>query len=223
MGVIDYFDREAPRFAAAYERDPRFREREALWCSLIDRYGRDSCIDVGCGPGVLARYAAARGIATLGIDRSSAMIALARSVAMPNLELRVGDFRELEVAPAELVVCSSVLEYIPELDRAVARLAGLVRSGGHVLASLPNPRSLYRRAERIAFHISGKPAYRRHVAPLITLAAARSLFALHGLATIDLVYSARFAPMLPDVLAANLAVFVLEKTSANVRATVSSS
>ncbi len=89
----------------------------------------------------------------------------------------------------------------------------LVADGGTLLASLPNPRSLYRRAERIAFRATGRPAYRRFVGTPVTLAEARGWFAEHGLACRELVYYARFAPLMPNLLAANLAVFVLSKLS----------
>jgi 2-polyprenyl-6-hydroxyphenyl methylase/3-demethylubiquinone-9 3-methyltransferase len=213
VALSEFFDREAGKFADGYITDPEFRARAELWSSLIDRHsgGARTCLDLGCGPGVQARNAAARGLATVAIDLSVAMIA--RVPATANLEVRVGDFMSAELGPADLVLCSSVLEYVVDLERAIGRIAMLVRDGGTVLASLPNSRSLYRRAERIAFRISGRPAYRRWVGPSIALVDARGLFAAHGLQCRELVYYARFAPLLPDTLAANLAVFVLDKVS----------
>ena len=226
MALTEYFDREAGRFASDYDTDPRFRERAMLWASLIDRHAgvARTCLDLGCGPGVQARVAAARGLATVAIDLSAAMIA--RVPASANLDARVGDFMTADLAPADLVLCSSVLEYADNLERAIARIAMLVREGGAVLASLPNPQCLFRRAERIAFRITGRPAYLRYVGPPVPLAEARGWFAAHDLRCRELVYYARFAPLIPDVLAANLAVFVLDKVSnrsTNVRATSASS
>jgi len=81
------------------------------------------------------------------------------------------------------------------------------------LASLPNPRSLYRRAEQLSFRLTGRPGYRRYVTSPVSLDRARRLFAGQGLSCRELVYFARFAPLLPDALAANLAVLVLDKRS----------
>lgn len=213
MALTDYFDREADRFASHYDHDRRFRERAEVWAALIARYsgGARSCLDLGCGPGVHARVAASRGLTTVAIDLSPQMIA--RIPRSDRLETRVGDFLTEHLAPADLVLCSSVLEYVPDLDRAIARVAMLVREGGTALVSLPNPRSLYRRVEQLAFRATGRPGYRRHVTSPVPLDRARKLFTNHGLACRELVYFARFAPLLPDALAANLVVLVLDKRS----------
>jgi SAM-dependent methyltransferase len=213
MALTEFFDSEADRFARAYDHDPKFRARAALWSELIARHAGSarSCLDLGCGPGIQARVAAARGLATVAVDLSAAMIA--RIPETPNLETHIGDFMSADLSPADLVLCSSVLEYAPDLERAIARLATLVADGGTLLASLPNPRSLYRRAERMAFRATGRPAYRRFVGTQVPLTEAHDRFAAHGLACCELVYYARFAPLLPDLLASNLAVFVLSKVS----------
>ena len=213
MALTDYFDREADRFASHYDGDRRFRERAEVWAALIARYAGDarSCLDLGCGPGVLARAAASQGLKTLAIDLAPRMIARIRQD--DHLQARVGDFVTEELAPADLVLCSSVLEYAPDLERAIVRVASLVRDGGTVLASLPNPRSLYRRAEQLSFRLTGRPGYRRYVTSPVSLDRGRRLFAGQGLSCRELVYFARFAPLLPDALAANLAVLVLDKRS----------
>jgi SAM-dependent methyltransferase len=213
MALSEFFDREAIRFARAYDDDPKFRARAALWGGLIERHAgtAHTCLDLGCGPGIQARVAAGYGLATVAIDLSAEMIARVSTTA--NLETRVGDFMTADLRPADLVLCSSVLEYAVEFERAIARVASLVADGGTLLASLPNPQSLYRRAERLAFRASGRPRYRRFVGAPVPLAQARRSFDAAGLRCREVVYYARFAPLLPDALAANLVVFVLGKAS----------
>ena len=213
MALTEFFDSEADRFARAYDDDPKFRARAALWSELIDRHAGSarSCLDLGCGPEVQARVAAARGLATVAVDLSAAMTA--RIPETPDLEARIGDFMSADLRAADLVLCSSVLEYAPELERAIARVATLVADGGTLLASLPNPQSLYRRAETMAFRATGRPAYRRFVVlPSRSPRPAGDLRHM-GSSVAKLIYHARFAPLLPDLFAANLAVFVLSKVS----------
>lgn len=58
-------------------------------------------VDVGCGPGQVARYLAARGATVEGIDLSAAMIEEARAV-VPGLVVRVGDMFELPYPAASV-------------------------------------------------------------------------------------------------------------------------
>ncbi len=54
--------------------------------------------DLGCGPGHISSYLAARGASTVGIDLSPAMIAEA-AASQPTLAFRVGDMCALPDAP----------------------------------------------------------------------------------------------------------------------------
>lgn len=98
--------------------------------------GARRAVDVGCGDGALTRALAARGIATLGIDASPGMIALARARAgdTPLLEYQVGDLMADPLPPAafDLVVSVSMAHHAP-LDRVVRRLVAAVAPGGTLL------------------------------------------------------------------------------------------
>jgi SAM-dependent methyltransferase len=93
-------------------------------------------LDVGCGDGSLTRVLAARGIATLGIDASPKMIALARARAggSPLLEYRIGDVMT-DAPPAaafDLVVSVAMAHHAP-LERVVKWLVAAVAPGGTLL------------------------------------------------------------------------------------------
>ena len=49
---------------------------------------------------------------------------------LPNLD-------EHDLAGADLIICSSVLEYVEDIDSALSLLAHLLRPGGTLLLSLP--------------------------------------------------------------------------------------
>ncbi len=167
--AIDYHSDHAADFARQYEDSPVFRKRLEVWTGLIGRYAdpaRDT-IDVGCGTGVLSAVAARHSRGVLGVDASATMLeaAKAHTAGLP-VSYRHETIEQLgqdPPSPAGLVICSSVLEYVPDLPGSLRVLAALVDAGGHLIVSMPNPRSLYRRAERLAFRLSGRPAYYRHV------------------------------------------------------------
>jgi 2-polyprenyl-3-methyl-5-hydroxy-6-metoxy-1,4-benzoquinol methylase len=178
--AIDYHSEHAADFARQYEDSPVFRERLAVWTTLIGRYAdpaRDT-IDVGCGAGTLSAVAARHSRSVLGVDASATMLEAARAFTTGlAVSYRLDTIEQLGKDPpqsAGLVICSSVLEYVPDVPGAVRVLASLVDAGGHLIVSMPNPRSLYRKAERLAFRLSRRPAYYRHV---------RSRVAVEDLAT----------------------------------------
>ena len=161
--VRQYFDRGADEFAANYGRADDFAERVRVWRRAIDAaldsLGYAPCLDAGCGEGTLGRIVAARGVPTLGIDQSEAMLALAvRRAQAANL----GNARfERETVPLSgeflsrhreafgLIVCSSVLEYVADWQRALQQFGAMLRIGGELILSVPNRRSIYRLGERL--------------------------------------------------------------------------
>jgi SAM-dependent methyltransferase len=92
-------------------------------------------LDVGCGDGTLTRALAARGIATLGIDASPRMVALARARAggSPLLEYRIGDIMT-DPRPAVFdVVISVAMAHHAPLERVVQYLVAALAPGGTLL------------------------------------------------------------------------------------------
>ena len=132
--VVADFDRIADALAA----DPRpdvLTSAERFLLRQVPGHARRA-VDVGCGDGSLTRALAARGIATLGIDASPRMIALARNRAgdAPLLEYRVGDVMTDALPPAgfDLVFSVSMAHHAP-LERVVRRLVAAVAPSGRLL------------------------------------------------------------------------------------------
>ena len=91
-------------------------------------------IDLGCGTGVLCEVLAARGVNTLGVDLSEAMIdiALKRS---PGLRYAVGNMVDFRAErPVDLVTCTGdAINHIFDLDdvsRVFANVHASLRPGG---------------------------------------------------------------------------------------------
>ncbi|OAI46828.1 hypothetical protein AYO44_10650 [Planctomycetaceae bacterium SCGC AG-212-F19] len=193
MNVVTYFDAQAKTFANAYGQAADFRARYALWTELIDRYASRrfarSCIDLGCGPGLFSFYAAECGLTTVGLDASSRMLELCEAEKarrrLTNIQFMQGSLPLLDPAglePADLILCSSVLEYVEHWERTVSGIYRLMNLGGHFLVSLPNGQSVYRHYEKWKFRLTGQPAYYRHVRHLLSVDAAIRWFERFGLA-----------------------------------------
>jgi len=102
--------------------------------------GAQRVLDVGCGAGTLARALAARVPHVDGVDRSPAMIEVARRSAPPNLDLHLGDALTVDLPDGgyDAVVSSAVLHHLP-LGEVLPRMARWLRPGG-VLVAVALPR-----------------------------------------------------------------------------------
>jgi ubiquinone/menaquinone biosynthesis C-methylase UbiE len=121
----------------------------SAFVELTERGPAGRVADVGCGPGRVAAFLAQRGVETVGVDVSEAMLAAARS-AHPRLSFEEGDLNALPFETAVLagVVCWYSIIYTPpdRLGGVFVELARVLRPGGYVL---------------LGFHAgNGEPVYR---------------------------------------------------------------
>ncbi|NUO53205.1 MAG: class I SAM-dependent methyltransferase [Polyangiaceae bacterium] len=113
-----------------------------LEVGLVERYGRGrDILEVGCGTGLLLERFARFGRRARGIDLSEGMLERARA---RGLDVVQGSATELPFEDASFdVACSfKVLAHIPDVDKALAEMARVVRPGGYVVAEFYNPYSL---------------------------------------------------------------------------------
>ena len=163
--VNTFFTAQAEKWDARYE-SRTYRQRRELVRQVITkelhRLGRKpeaiEVLDFGCGGGVLLKDLLELGVGVTGVDTSRAMIEKARA-QLPaederiNLEWLQGSSGEgeYEARSYDIVVCTSVLEFVPELERLLARLCSTVRIGGMLLVSVPNRRSWLRELEKFIY------------------------------------------------------------------------
>jgi SAM-dependent methyltransferase len=107
---------------------------------LLDPLPPCRVLDAACGTGRYSQYLAERGHQVIGVDRSPEMLAKARA-KLPQAEFREGDLGALPLASGSVdaAICTLALVHLPELSRAVAELARVVRPGGRVIISDVHP------------------------------------------------------------------------------------
>ncbi len=106
-------------------------------------------LDVGCGPGLVARLAAEQGYEVLGVDLDPAMIRAAdRRGARSGLHFAVGALGA-DLPPADVVSAASLVCQLPDPAAGVAALWDLVRPGG-VLLVVETTGQMSRRTVRAA-------------------------------------------------------------------------
>jgi len=94
-------------------------------------------LDLATGTGDLALAAAARGAVVVGLDLAPRMVRLAR--AKPGagaVRFLVGDMTSLPLPPAsvDVVTTGYGLRNVPDLDRAIAEIARVLRPGGRFVS-----------------------------------------------------------------------------------------
>jgi ubiquinone/menaquinone biosynthesis C-methylase UbiE len=148
-----------------------FRMRESVLLKCLE--GRDLAgtvwLDAGCGTGTLARWLATRGCSVLGVDAASEMVAAAEAAKGQNCSdrlsfVQVGTIAQLALDDNLLdgILCSSVLEYVPDPGACLTEFARVLKPGGVLLVSIPNRNSVARRMQH-ACHQLGVLLGRRWV------------------------------------------------------------
>jgi ubiquinone/menaquinone biosynthesis C-methylase UbiE len=106
-------------------------------------------LDAGCGSCAKSVLLAARGFRVVGMDFSADALALAeqkitRDGLRDRISLRQGDLLNLPFADGEFsyIICWGVLMHVPELERALAELARILKPGGMLVTSEANMHSV---------------------------------------------------------------------------------
>jgi 2-polyprenyl-3-methyl-5-hydroxy-6-metoxy-1,4-benzoquinol methylase len=114
-----------------------------------------SALEVGFGAGVYLRALATnyRSVVATDLEQSQLEHVRARTADLTNLRVIVDDITDSEL-PAhsfDLVLCSEVLEHIPDPSRALAGIRRVVAPGGFLVISTPQRHSLMEQACKLAF------------------------------------------------------------------------
>ena len=100
----------------------------------------ETWLDIGSGPGLVARLVAERGYRATGIDTDPQMVAAAKRIARRNhspAEFQTGDFTSLPAEFAQVVSAASLLAVLPDREAGLRSLWHLLRPGGFLLIVEP--------------------------------------------------------------------------------------
>ncbi|HEX4954906.1 MAG TPA: methyltransferase domain-containing protein [Thermoanaerobaculia bacterium] len=122
----------------------RFREERAQpfrdLLAMVEARPTMRIVDLGCGTGELTRELHRRlgAVSTLGIDRSSSMLAESEGFVEPGLSFAEGDIAGF--APAEsydLVFSNAALHWLPDHESLIPRLFAHLAPDGQLAVQVP--------------------------------------------------------------------------------------
>lgn len=127
--------------------EQQVRSRTVL--NMLSPSQGEKILDIGCGNARDLAIIATTGAQVVGVDIAEGMVSAARQelvkLGIENVLLRVGDATQLDFADGEFdkVLCSEVIEHIPDAEKALAEIWRVLKPGGMLVLSTPNPKSWY--------------------------------------------------------------------------------
>ena len=139
MSELQYDEAATKRLLNAYVTPDVIGQREQFLGALAPRPG-ERVLDIGSGPGFLAAgigEAVGPSGAVYGVDISEPLLAVARSHCAHQswVEFRRADATQLPFSDNEFdaVISTQVLEYVRDVERALAEICRVVRPAGRVV------------------------------------------------------------------------------------------
>jgi SAM-dependent methyltransferase len=135
-----------------------FQVRNELIAWLVRRYGASAkrILEIGCGTGFVldAIRAACPGASIAGSELHSVGLSLARRRHGAAVELIQGDARRLCLRDAVDLICAlDVLEHIEEDEAVLGGIWAGLRSGGILIASVPQHPWLWSKSDDLSRHV----------------------------------------------------------------------
>jgi 2-polyprenyl-3-methyl-5-hydroxy-6-metoxy-1,4-benzoquinol methylase len=152
--VRQLFDAKAATWPSKYAQDGRLAGRLTRMVDAVTYHvpAGGSVLDLGCGTGELASAIATAGLRVTGCDISPEMLHRAAAAdpcgAVDWVQLDP-DWQVLPFGPQtfDAVVASSVLEYVDDPTAVLRECCRLLRPGGVILCTVPDPHHPVRRLE----------------------------------------------------------------------------
>ncbi|MEE3716402.1 methyltransferase domain-containing protein [Tumidithrix elongata RA019] len=170
--VAQHFDSIAGIYANNYSNETTyayfFNQRLKIVSSFLDSCDRATVLDVGCGPGMMAKHALERGFDFYGIDISGKMIdtCIEKYGQTNSTHFSVGKIQDLQFPDAffDIVLCMGILEYLDptELESAITKISKVLKPDGQVIISLMHKNSFYLWSRRTIAALKAKIKGRKY-------------------------------------------------------------
>jgi len=226
--AVALFSSYVEEFDGYYQNRLEFEERFQLWSGLLDKYHVPGglSLDMGCGTGVFSLYLASKNGRVIGVDGSDDMLAYCekqrQSRGLDNLRFMQGRLPNVDTRGqenADLIISSSVLEYVDDLDGALALFGRLLKPNAHLIVSMPNQFSVSRTYERLRYRATGYPTIYKYILHFTSPGGLQRKVMPHGLELLEAHHYTHYtkgaqlarALRLPPVLTEDLFVAVFRK------------
>ena len=182
--------------------DARLRVRLLLCQQMVEGIDRSLMLDIGCGDGSVSLPLVAPGSRLTLLDFSAPMLERAsRNIAQdlkPRVETVCQDLMEFSAAESySLVICLGVLAHVPDVGDALAKIASLLRPGGHCLLQITDASRWLGRLN-YAYYDRRSRSRRADGYPLNRLASVK-LVAEAGALGLDLVHRRHYSLAFPGL------------------------
>jgi ubiquinone/menaquinone biosynthesis C-methylase UbiE len=113
-----------------------WRERGIM--KWINRYGKGTTLDVGCGTGLITRHLNGNHIVALDINHWA--VKRVKLHASDKVQCVAGDIESLPLASDtfDMVICTDVLEHLPNPDRALKEILRVMKTGAILIGEVPS-------------------------------------------------------------------------------------
>jgi ubiquinone/menaquinone biosynthesis C-methylase UbiE len=170
--VINLFNAKARTWDQKYEAGGALAFRVSAFKRLLAErlFPNAKVLDLGCGTGAIASVLSACGFRVTACDIAEQMIkAGKRTYGEYDIEwcLLPPNWKELpfDAHTFEAIVASSVLEYLPDVNGVLIECQRVLKEGGILAATVPNPRTLTRKVESLirpaAARLNALPGFSR--------------------------------------------------------------
>lgn len=135
-GVVDWFDTTYRQKGFGYLRP---LAAYPIFLQLLEAERGERLLDVACGPGLLLKAAAMRGVHPSGLDISQVAIGMAKQF-VPTADVRVGNAEQLpfEDDSFDLLTCIGSLERMFDREQVLREMRRVVKPGGRLCLMLRN-------------------------------------------------------------------------------------
>ncbi|MCM4172509.1 class I SAM-dependent methyltransferase [Arenibacter sp. TNZ] len=163
--------------------------------ALIDTYvsGDKTLLDVGAGTGDFLAVAKKQGWEIYGVEPSELA---KRKAAEKDIEL-YGDLDSLPQRKFEVITLWHVLEHLPDLDKQISSLVGLLSDSGTLIVAVPNFKSYDANYYKNYWAAYDVPRHLWH----FSRNSVRSIFAGHGMKVIKtkpMIFDAFYVSLLSE-------------------------
>jgi len=150
----------------------RISDPQYEWATeVVDRaalHGDEVVLDAGCGSGRVTKLLVERvpDGRVIGVDGSESMIAKAREVLGPDVDLRVLSLTDIDLdQEVDVVFSNAVFHWIPDLDLLFSRLHRALKFGGRLVAQCGGQGNVAPLVQAID-EVSAEPRYAAHLADM---------------------------------------------------------